>query len=417
MTLWLLAEDFAREFSAKLRAVVVTPEARAAFADRVEKQEATRAQDDGKPRNLTIAGDVAQIAIEGVLTQQRDFWAWLCDIPNTTYPDIIAALAIAEADPAVKRVQYLVCSPGGTIDGLFDTLDAVTKTTKPRAVLTSFAASAAYGIAAVAGKITATNAAVQIGSIGVACSFYVDEHLIDIASSNAPNKRPDVTTPEGQSVIRDELDALAELFVEAIGHGRGTTAEDVNTNFGRGGVFVAGEAKRRGMIDAIQRPALRALSRARAETDSAPEAQAIGAETAAAAAAATATQNTAEGGSNMKGQAMTSAELKLQHPDTYAAIVQEGVTAERTRAVAHLTKGEAVGALDIAVKAVREGTEMNAAIDAEYWAVGMKKQAAAARQADSDAAGQATEGLKPIATTRDLGDEVAAILTGKPSAQ
>ena len=65
---------------------------------------------------------------------------------------------------------------------------------------------------------------------------------MQIASSAAPNKRPDVSTPAGQAVVRAELDDLHALFAERIAKGRSHatgktyTVAQINSDFGAGGM-------------------------------------------------------------------------------------------------------------------------------------------------------------------------------------
>jgi ClpP class serine protease len=230
-------------------------------------------QSDGEaPAGLTIAGDTAQISVTGVLVSQPSFMMWLFGVQQTAYSEITEALSRVASDPSVKRVSLFVDSPGGQVDGLFETLAALQAFNKPMSVTAACACSAAYAIAATAGKITATNAAAEFGSIGVACSVAIDDSTIDIASTEAPNKRPDATTPEGKAVIVEYLDAIHELFADAIAQGRGTTVAAVNSGYGRGGTLLAGAAKSKGMIDGIAAQPKRGAmsSRSNASADPGP---------------------------------------------------------------------------------------------------------------------------------------------------
>src|SRR5690606_155465 len=125
---------------------------------------------------------------------------------------------------------------------------------KPISTRSAYAASAAFGIAANGGKIQAQTRVSEFGSIGVVQAFLVDEHVVEVTSTDAPKKRPDVTTDEGKAVVREELDPLHEEFVAAIARGRTragreTKPEEINASWGRGGMIIAEEAKRLGMID------------------------------------------------------------------------------------------------------------------------------------------------------------------------
>ena len=244
---WLLRSDTAAE----LRHALKSP---AAFD--VERRERFMADASARRSSaLSVSGDIAQINVVGLLTKTPDFVAMLFGFGNTTYGEISDALASADADPRVSRLVMNVDSPGGTVAGLFEALQALSAFTKPVSVVASCACSAAYAIAAVAGKITAVTPASEFGSVGVACSILVDDQVVDLASTNAPNKRPDVRTPEGQGAVRAELDAIHDLFVKAIADGRKTDTATVNQTFGRGGVMLASAARRAGMIDRVASPA------------------------------------------------------------------------------------------------------------------------------------------------------------------
>ena len=144
------------------------------------------------PRLLTVAGNNAEIAIEGAITNRPSLLAFIFGGGNTTYADINAALAVAEQDPDIDNITLAIDSPGGTIAGLFDTLAAIESAKKPvKAVVSNVAASAAYAIASQADEIVATNRAARIGSVGIVVRGFLDDNEIAITSSNAPKKAPD----------------------------------------------------------------------------------------------------------------------------------------------------------------------------------------------------------------------------------
>lgn len=201
-----------------------------------------------------IEGHVATISVEGVLTAKPDLFARLFLGANTTYGGIRAALSSAKSDPRVTHVVLQVSSPGGTVDGLFETLEAIKDckaSGKTMSVTTNFACSAAYAIAVVAGNITAVGDWATLGSVGVAASYRVDKERVDITSTDAPNKRPDLTTNAGRAVVTKELDDIHALFVRYIAEGRGMAP---NANFGKGGTMLAREALSLKMIDSIGTP-------------------------------------------------------------------------------------------------------------------------------------------------------------------
>lgn len=385
---WLLREDKLRYLEeARKSGLAPTAEQRAEFERRISE-----ARELGRPLSLSIAGDVAEIRVEGVLTKDPDIFMMWFGGGNTAYRDIQAALAVAESDPTVKRAVLQIDSPGGDVDGLFDCLAALESFNKPLTARASEACSAAYAIACMAKKIEATNAAAVFGSIGVAARYVVwsDVEIIDITSTEAPDKRPDPTTEEGRAVIRKHLDDIHELFAGAIAKGRETTLAKVNAEFGRGAVLLASEAKKRGMIDSVAQPALRAVS-----------------------------DNQNRASSDGGGQArvnMDQKELQEKHPNLYAAVLAEGekrgATKERDRVCAHLELGQQSGALETAIKAVTEGTEMTQTMTAKYLAAGMNRSAQSARQADDNSTGKVVENAKEgaAAETKDIGDQIVELM-------
>lgn len=338
-------------------------------------------------RLLTVAGNNAEVAVRGVITKAPSFLAMLFGGGNTTYGEIIAALAEAEADPTVDNITLAIDSPGGQFDGLFDALAAIQGTSKPvKALISNVGASAAYAIASQADEIVASNRAARIGSVGVAATIGVDDSEVTITSTNAPKKRPDVTTEEGKAVVREELDAMHEIFVDAIAEGRGSTVEKVNAEFGQGATLLAGEALKRGMIDAVAEPSLKVVE-------------------------STKTTTARSGGNQPEAGNMDLKQLKAQHPDVYTAAVQEGVDQERDRVNAHLTMGEASGDTKTAFAAIKDGSGMTATLQAQYMTAGMNRNDVANRQ-DDDADANAGDNAN-ASDNQDSGEDVASLVEAR----
>ncbi len=336
-------------------------------------------------RILSVAGSSAEISIVGALTQEPNFFAFLFGGGNTTYPEIVSALNEAERNEDVENIVLAIDSPGGQFEGMFDVLAALQGSKKPiEAVVSNVGASAAYAIASQAGKITATNKAARLGSIGVAATMYVDENEVSISSTASPKKRPDITTEEGKAIIREQLDAMHQIFVEAIATGRATTVEKVNAEFGQGATLLADEALKVGMIDGIK-------GESASQTVITPASPA---------------------GDNQEAKStMDIQTLKAQHPDVFAAAMEEGVTKERDRVGAHLKMGQASGDMETACAAIADGSEMTATLQATYMAAGMNRsdiEAADADAADADAADDAADAGNATAA-----DEVAGLVESK----
>lgn len=220
-------------------------------AEQLTQFEARAAKAYASPDNMRVVDGVAEIAISGILTERPDFFAQYFGGGNTTYASIRSSLRMAEADPAVKEVLLTIASPGGTVDGLFETLAVLEAFSKPLRAHASTACSAAYAIASMCGSIQAATVVSAFGSIGVAVSLYLDDAVVDLTNTESPDKRPDASTSEGKAVIQAELDAIFEHFAAAIARGRRTTSARVTSDFGRGRTLLTDAAKAAGMIDSM----------------------------------------------------------------------------------------------------------------------------------------------------------------------
>jgi ClpP class serine protease len=336
--MWLLESNIKQKIE-KAEASGIMPNA--------EQQNKLDARHSGSPiektpRILSINESTAKIDVKGVLTNSPDFFAMIFGGGNTTYSEIASAINIAENNENIDNIELNIDSPGGSVDGLFDMLAVIQSATKPvTAVVSNLAASAAFAIASQADNIVATNKAARFGSIGIVGTFNVADDIIEITSTEAPKKRPDVTTDDGKAMVIEELDALHEIFVDAIADGRNTTVKKVNANFGQGAALLANEALKRGMIDDIS-------------SNTKTSVAAIG-------------ENKMEAIMDLK-------TLKAQHADVYTAAVQEGKDTELDRVTAHLTMGEASGDMDTAVKAIKDGSVMTQTLQAAYMTAGMNRK-------------------------------------------
>src|SRR3546814_2545467 len=82
---------------------------------------------------------------------------------------------------------------------------------------------------------------------------------VEIVSSNAPDKRPNLSTDEGRGKIRAMLDGIEEVFLSDIARGRGVPVSTVNRDFGAGGTMSARQAKEVGLIAKVEAGGLAAI--------------------------------------------------------------------------------------------------------------------------------------------------------------
>lgn len=209
------------------------------------------------------AQGVAHIPILGVLTPRVD------DSPcaafdqgaETEYGFITTALLAADTDPRVQLIQAEIDSGGGYVDGCDACAQVINSLTKPtRAVVSNCCASGALWLATQFDQILASSPADKIGSIGVVVEYLDDTKALankgiekhTLTSTDAPNKRPDLSTDDGQAQIIAQLDATHAVFVDRVAHGRGVSIDKVNADFGQGGLMSAAEAVKVGLIDGVQ---------------------------------------------------------------------------------------------------------------------------------------------------------------------
>lgn len=439
--MWLIQDEVGRKLE---RAAKADVRPGAQEQARFEEQQLA-AQSDGLPRGMAIAGDTAEIAVQGVLTKKPDLFARIFGGGNTAYEQIDAAINYARTDPRVRKVRFAVDSPGGMVDGLFNTLAAieVLRSEKPVSVVASKATSAAYAIAATAGRIEATGPAAEFGSVGVVASFLTFEDLKVFTNTESPDKAPDPKTEEGKRVIQSHLDAYFDLLVDAIARGRGIDKQSVIENYGRGAVVLANEAKKRGMVDRVVRPAMRVVRGAGAQSEDAPGGDEPDSDPAPAASSAPAHSDpspaepqqpaqeesanlrvvtdastdhaAARGESETKEQGkMDLRELKAKHPELCDQLRAEGRDKERDRVNGHLTLGEKCGDLKTAFAAIRDGSELTQTLQATYMAAALNRRDQESRQQDEGAAARAADQADPPSEAqRDLGDIAAEAAFGE----
>lgn len=169
-------------------------------------------------------------------------------------------LQALEANKGVRQVLLAVNSPGGAVDGVHQFARAIAGFSKPiSAHIEGTGASAAYWIASAAPGGISVEPTSRVGSIGVAMSASYQEapdsrgrRDLEIVSSSAPNKRPDLATEEGRASVRETLDAIEDIFIADVARGRRTTPERVRAEFAQGGTKTGQHAKDAGMVDVVE---------------------------------------------------------------------------------------------------------------------------------------------------------------------
>jgi len=315
--IWALARTFknaeemrqAREdFMAQVSAINITP----------------RNPDEAKKSYTIDADGNAHIPIVGELTPRAstDVCGAYTAEALTEYGFIIAAAQSADADEEVGAVVFDIDSPGGYVDGVAEAANAIRMIWKPTSSnVYGMAASAAYWLASQTDKIVANSIGARIGSIGVAVESYDDTKMLENAgitrrvftSTDAPDKRLDLSNENDQVKLVSTLDDLHNLFASSVAEGRGVSVETVNKDYGRGAVLLAEQALTAGMIDEVK------TYHRRDVIDPVEDSAGV------------ASEGPAAKAESIKEGAMDIKALETEHADVFASAVEIGVKKERER--------------------------------------------------------------------------------------
>lgn len=209
-------------------------------------------------RNVRMVDGVAVVPVSGPIFRHANIFT---EISGATSTQVLATdLRTALDNPYVRGIVLDINSPGGEVAGINELANLIhANRDKP---IVAYAggtmASAAYWLGAAAGEVVIDATAI-VGSIGVVMSYLdtserdkkSDVRRVEIVSSSSPDKRVDPNSDAGRAKVQATVDALADVFINSIAKFRGTTADQVKSDFGRGGVLVGAEAKAAGMVDRI----------------------------------------------------------------------------------------------------------------------------------------------------------------------
>ena len=161
----------------------------------------------------------------------------------------------AVENPDVKAIILNIDSPGGEVNGCAEFADMIheARGVKPIVAYASGdAASGAYWIAAAADEIVVSKTS-ALGSIGVVGVYRGNkgEDAVEVVSSQSPYKRIDPDTDDGRARLQKRIDAMADVFVDAVARYRGVASSHVQNHYGSGDVFIGDAAVKQGLADRI----------------------------------------------------------------------------------------------------------------------------------------------------------------------
>jgi signal peptide peptidase SppA len=225
-----------------------------------EVREQALAARDGRPlqntRAVTVRDGVAVIPVAGPLFRHANL---MTDISGaTSYSTLRKDLQVALDDPSVRAIMLDIDSPGGELNGVSELASAVydARGKKPiKAYVGGMGASAAYWIASAADEVIAADTA-MLGSIGVVYAQMREDpetkaRTVEIVSSQSPHKRMDITDDADRARLQARIDALADVFIDAVARNRGVDRTTVIEKFGRGDLLVGENAVAAGLADRV----------------------------------------------------------------------------------------------------------------------------------------------------------------------
>lgn len=231
--------------------IVNTPKAEKAAEASVEDNRTVKAFKVGK---------VGVIPLHGANTKERhSFQSMFGGYSTAEARNVIRSMA---ADASIGAIVLHIDSPGGAVSGTGDFADDVHEIAKGKPVLAyveDLAASAAMWIGSQASHITASPHAL-VGSIGVYTTIYDESAAFEKAGVKAIVVKAGEVKAAGARGVPVDAKALGEIqgrindinadFVAAVARGRKLDIETVKAS-NTGGVWMASEAQKRGLIDAI----------------------------------------------------------------------------------------------------------------------------------------------------------------------
>jgi ClpP class serine protease len=220
----------------------------------------TRTADAG----YDVLNGVAVIPITGTLVHKLGSLRPFSGM--TGYDGIRQAWLTAQDDPDVKAIAEIYDSGGGEVAGcadLYDTKMAMRGNKPTWAILSESAYSAAYWLASAADKVIVPRTG-GTGSIGIIC-MHVDMsealttaglRVTFITSAGADRKTDGHSeiplSVDALAAFKVEIDAMGEIFYDAVAKARGLTTEQVR-GF-KAGTFMGAAGVTAGLADAVMAP-------------------------------------------------------------------------------------------------------------------------------------------------------------------
>lgn len=219
----------------------------------------------GKTPAYFLVEDVAVVPIQGVLAKHSTMVNGMSQPVGMAYSRIGRAVSMAAEDHRVRSILLDINSPGGMVSGVQDAYSEIERAGKTKPVVAyahDTAASAAYWLAAAAGQILLSPAAVA-GSIGVytihedISGALADRKIKRTLIASGPHKGAGAGgTPlnsDQLAGLQSEVGAMAAQFFSYVGKRRGLSDARLGA-VTDGRVFIGPDAVSMGLADKVVTP-------------------------------------------------------------------------------------------------------------------------------------------------------------------
>jgi signal peptide peptidase SppA len=214
-----------------------------------------------KPYN--IIDEIAYIEIMGTLSKRMNIIAALSG--GTSYEMIQKQINMAIEDKDVGGIFMHIDSPGGNVDGLFNTADLIFKERDIKPIMAyadGTMASAAYLLGSAASFVAISDRAAEIGSLGV-----IAVHMDESAKYEKEGIKPTIFSSGGYKKtgnpyealsdddklhIQDKIDTMYTLLIDSVAVHRNISVVSIlRDDLGNGDTFIGHDAVDIGLADEI----------------------------------------------------------------------------------------------------------------------------------------------------------------------
>lgn len=177
--------------------------------------------------------------------------------------EIASAVRAAANDKSVTGIVLDVNSPGGVVEGVDEAAEVIREAAQIKPVIASVRdvmGSAAFWLGSGARTILARRTSI-VGSIGTFMRWTdysgmyqesgMQVHVYRSGDMKAPGQSGETHTPEVDETYTALVEDTNAVFLRAVSLGRNVTPQDVQTRWGRGGVWVGEQAVASGVADRL----------------------------------------------------------------------------------------------------------------------------------------------------------------------